>query len=446
MNSEFVIKVCDAIMGSGKSSAAITFMNEHPDFKYIYVSPYLSETARIKKACPKLNFVEPNDGYKHIHTYNLIKKGSNIAISHNILKDLPLDILDTIQEMEYILIIDESLDVFTQVDEVYEDIESLINYAKLIQVENAFTDSSLDDIKTVLYYAKKVKKPLSRYEAFFKRLESNDIVKFTAEKGKACYNWLLTLDFLTSFREVYILTYLFEGSLMCTNLRVNGLSYEKIGVSIKDGVYRFGNFNEYIPGYVKTIREKIHIIDNEKLNEIGNNKNAFSKQWIDSLNDEDLAIVKNNLINYFKHIAKCPIDERMWGSFAGKKLNDKDKGELRKKLSDKGYSKSFVVFNKRATNEYKDSKVLAYTANVYMHPGQKQTLMRRGIEPMEQTYALSTLVQWIWRSAIRDGEEITIYIPSYRMRTLLNRWLDIISTNGDISLLEEPIPRMFGYK
>ena len=287
---------------------------------------------------------------------------------------------------------------------------------------------------------------MSRYEAFFKRLESNDIVKFTAEKGKACYNWLLTLDFLTSFREVYILTYLFEGSLMCTNLRVNGLSYEKIGVSIKDGIYRFGNFNEYIPEYVKTIKEKIHIINNEKMNEIGNNKNAFSKQWIDSLNDEDLIIVKNNLINYFTNIAKCPINERMWGSFAGKKLSDKDRGELRRKLSGKGYTKSFVVFNKRATNEYKDSKVLAYTANVYMHPGQKQTLIRRGIEPMEQTYALSTLVQWIWRSAIRDGEEITIYIPSYRMRTLLNRWLDIISTNGDISLLEEPIPRMFGYK
>ena len=26
-----MIKVCDAIMGSGKSSAAITYMNEHPD-------------------------------------------------------------------------------------------------------------------------------------------------------------------------------------------------------------------------------------------------------------------------------------------------------------------------------------------------------------------------------------------------------------------------------
>ncbi len=33
------IKVCDAIMGSGKSSAAISYMNEHPNQKFIYITP-----------------------------------------------------------------------------------------------------------------------------------------------------------------------------------------------------------------------------------------------------------------------------------------------------------------------------------------------------------------------------------------------------------------------
>lgn len=42
-----MIKVCDAIMGSGKSSAAITYMNEHPDDKFIYITPYLNEVKRI---------------------------------------------------------------------------------------------------------------------------------------------------------------------------------------------------------------------------------------------------------------------------------------------------------------------------------------------------------------------------------------------------------------
>jgi hypothetical protein len=41
----------------------------------------------------------------------------------------------------------------------------------------------------------------------------------------------------------------------------------------------------------------------------------------------------------------------------------------------------------------------------------------------KEAYALSEMVQWIWRSAIRKGEDIWIYIPSRRMRTLLQDWL-----------------------
>lgn len=33
------------------------------------------------------------------------------------------------------------------------------------------------------------------------------------------------------------------------------------------------------------------------------------------------------------------------------------------------------------------------------------------------------MVQWIWRSRIRKGENINIYIPSIRMRKLLDAWM-----------------------
>ena len=42
----------------------------------------------------------------------------------------------------------------------------------------------------------------------------------------------------------------------------------------------------------------------------------------------------------------------------------------------------------------------------------------------EDGYALSEMLQFIWRSAIRDGKEIWVYIPSIRMRTLLKEWID----------------------
>lgn len=38
-----MIKVCDSIMGSGKTQAAISYINEHQDARFIYVAPYLAE-------------------------------------------------------------------------------------------------------------------------------------------------------------------------------------------------------------------------------------------------------------------------------------------------------------------------------------------------------------------------------------------------------------------
>ena len=37
--------------------------------------------------------------------------------------------------------------------------------------------------------------------------------------------------------------------------------------------------------------------------------------------------------------------------------------------------------------------------------------------------ALAEMLQWIWRSQIRRGQPINIYIPSKRMRRLLMEWL-----------------------
>ena len=45
------------------------------------------------------------------------------------------------------------------------------------------------------------------------------------------------------------------------------------------------------------------------------------------------------------------------------------------------------------------------------------------IEINQDLYSLCELLQWIWRSQIRDGKPINIYIPSERMRTLLKLWM-----------------------
>jgi hypothetical protein len=67
---------------------------------------------------------------------------------------------------------------------------------------------------------------------------------------------------------------------------------------------------------------------------------------------------------------------------------------------------------------------LAYCVNRFLKPDIATFFTNRNIRIEEDSYALSELLQWIWRSRIRKGEEINIYIPSERMRKLLIKWLN----------------------
>lgn len=77
------------------------------------------------------------------------------------------------------------------------------------------------------------------------------------------------------------------------------------------------------------------------------------------------------------------------------------------------------------TNDFKHKKHLVYTINRYVNTVLYNYFKEKYQITIDQdAFALSELVQWIWRSAIRDGEEITVYIPSLRMRKLLIEWLN----------------------
>ena len=42
-----IINIIDNIMGKGKSSAALQYINDNKDKRYLYVAPYLSECQRV---------------------------------------------------------------------------------------------------------------------------------------------------------------------------------------------------------------------------------------------------------------------------------------------------------------------------------------------------------------------------------------------------------------
>ncbi|GED72543.1 hypothetical protein BRE01_62450 [Brevibacillus reuszeri] len=64
---------------------------------------------------------------------------------------------------------------------------------------------------------------------------------------------------------------------------------------------------------------------------------------------------------------------------------------------------------------------------MYLKPYVTGFFHDKGVKVNEDLFATSEMLQWLWRSAIREGREITLYIPSSRMRRLLINWLNDIN-------------------
>ncbi|MBQ5970031.1 MAG: hypothetical protein IJL52_07940 [Clostridia bacterium] len=87
-------------------------------------------------------------------------------------------------------------------------------------------------------------------------------------------------------------------------------------------------------------------------------------------------------------------------------------------------NKNFLSFNAKGINDYANRHYLAYMVNVYLLMPVKRYFNEHDIDVNDDDYALCCMVQWIWRSAIRNGEPITLYLPSSRMRKLLTQWME----------------------
>lgn len=401
-----MVKVCDAIMGSGKSSAAITYMNEHPEKRFIYITPYLDEAKRIRANCPHAQFYEPQkmsafSGSKTVHTLDLVKRGESVATTHQAFRSYPPELLDFIREMRYTLIIDENVDVLETLDEDPYDVQMAIDAGYVEETASG----SFRLAKDVYRGAK--------HRDFFRMMKTREIIKVSGENTDSFFYWQLPLELITSFEEVYILTYLFKGQSLHHFLEMYRIPYEFIGVKKVDGQFCFSDKAEYIPEYVHRLKEMIHIESNPKLNSIGTDKFALSMSWFKK-DTSDVKQLKNHVYNFFFKLCKVEKHQRMWSTYA----------EAQYALRGKGYTSNFVPFNKKAVNEYKDAIALAYCVNIFMNVGQKLFYETHGVDVSEDDYALSVMVQWIWRSAIRDGKEIWLYLPSKRMRDLLESWIE----------------------
>lgn len=400
------IKVIDSIMGSGKTSWAIKYMKDNPHSKFFFVTPYLMEVKRIKD---EVGLVEPRPikGSKLNHIRELTTQGKSIVSTHALLSRFDLEIQENIEISEYTLILDEVANVVEQFtfNTVSDKLDFFQHYAYINEDGYAIWDEEKHPIDT---YSKGSK----FYEEMCLCLNKNLI-----QVNDKLLMWELPIEIFKKFKEVIILTYLFEGSVQKPYF--DSFSIEYTLKSIKDG--RLITYQETSLEDKQKLASLINLVSSPSLDMIGTDEYDLSSTWYKKNLSKPIYVerLKNNMINFFTHFTKAKSKESMWSTFK----------DYQHKLKGKGYSKAFCPYNIRATNEYRECYGLAYLLNVFPHTSLTMYFNNKGLQEINKdAYAVSILLQWIWRSRIRnisdsdENRKIDLYLPSVRMKRLLTNW------------------------
>jgi len=173
----------------------------------------------------------------------------------------------------------------------------------------------------------------------------------------------------------------------------------------------------------ESFEELMKICSDMKLNLIGNHKRKgakipLSSNWFeDKTNAGAVKQLSKNATNFFRHKVKADKESILWT--CTKRFIPK----LRHRVFHTNRDDTWLAQGTRATNNYREKTALALLTNIYPHVSVDRFFRYHGMPIDQDQFALSMMLQWVFRSAIRDDKPIDLYIPSERMRDLLEQWL-----------------------
>ena len=398
--AQHTLNLIDAIPGQGKTTAMIRYINESaPERRYIFCTPYLKQVERVVENCGSHHFITPDDNImsKTQDLKGLIRANLNIATTHALFLRFDDEIRDLIRERNYTLIVDEAMDALAMYDISGFD-------ARVISTEYC---EVLDDGQLVWtepdYDGK--------FEEYKLDVESGIVYRYS----DTFLVRMCRIESFEAFQEVFLMTYLFDGQLHKAYFDLNGWDYKNWYVA-GDSYLEYRLTEEPVlyqyPDYKSLISIK-HSFVRSKLDTSGA---ALSVGWYKShpSDSSEFIQLKKHLDSFFKTYGQDKVSANMWTTF----------NAYRSSLSTSRYSTGFVACNAKATNEYRNRSVVAYPINRYVNPNIVSFVAQRGGKVKHKDFALTEMIQWVWRSAIRDLKPITLYIPSDRMLGIFAKWLD----------------------
>lgn len=435
------VTVIDTIPGGYKTTFIINYMNkareghlgdrlmgraadDDPSPHFLYVTPLLDEVERVKEKCPDLRFRDPVPvhGRKFYDLERLVEAGENIATTHELFRMLTPAVVKKLQDQAYHLVIDEVLTCVDYFKYDEDDIRVLFDQGMV----------SIDAPTSRLRWNHDLWPDYDGKHQQVKNLcDCGNLVAWTMDEagfipGKkgSLLLWAFPTTFLAAFQTVHVLTYLFAGSPMRAYLQSQGVDFSlQTVINQGEGLAPWSRAAE---GKAKArIRKHLKVYEGP-LNDIGRRPrgtraNPMSKNWFLKGGDTTTKRVRSATTNRFRQLVRdgfCTSRELAWTTFK----------PFRSKLAGKGYKHhtQWIPLNAKASNEYRHKTAVAYLANRFALPEIKNFFESYDIDTCENVYALSEMLQWLWRSAIRDDKDpkdVHVFIPSERMRELLKLWL-----------------------
>ena len=432
MNTKVV--VYDAMCGQGKTERIIKEIAEksHP---VLYISPLLSEVDRVcgylfdddgkrmkdddgnlmyEESHPLYSkqFISPSNGWgfsKSDSIKLMLQEGRNIASTHSLFSILDEDCLKFIRDNSYELIIDEELCVWKkfQVQE-YKDKEDGSDLDFLEETETKGMTKTDKEVANLIANGVIEVDPIGmlhwqedKYKLAYDGLmqvqikRACDAHQLFLVANKTVY-WEFSVDLINAFGKVTILTYLFESSYFSKYLNYYNIKYD---------VERFGNSP-------KTIKHLVNIVEG-KINDVGEKETALSFTNLYKSTDTR-KVLNKNLANFYRNICKSKAEDRLWTTYKCAKAGVQGRHNV-----------AWLAFSTKATNDYIHCRDVAYLCNNYPNVNIGLLIKTRSDDPVDKDlWALSNMIQFVFRSRLRKGEPINLYVPSRRMRELFKKWLD----------------------
>jgi len=415
---EKLVYVLDSVMGSGKTTGIIQYMRDNPTQRYIYVSPMLAEVEeRIPTEGADINISTPiadtEMQYNKSEVFlQMLSRGENISCTHKLFQHVTSQHLRQIKSKNYVLIIDEEFELISPLSNTDSE--------KDIQQRMLSGDLELKEHGRIEWIADRPLLEGSSDHRVKQLCDTGQLIGCrTTEDGIPSFVLVqLPIELMTSAKKTIILTYMFKGSVMDCFLRLHGFGV----LPFTDVVVQNRKPSEYA--------HLIELIETPSSKKISNNRRiTLSSSGWKKMSQEEYDNV-SKMIDSVRKSNKCTMDDLVYcvPSTAvkgkGKYIKVKSLPAIVEEKEYSEYAKGcWLHRNARATNRYANRSVMVHCLD--LHPMQSvKAYLQDECYPVDvDNYALSTLLQWVWRSQVRNNKPIKLLVLSNRMRKLITDWL-----------------------